>query len=99
MYNYRETLQYDKELGQSGLFSEFKDFYLRIKQEASDYPAWVKSSPDVECAKDVYIEAYKENEGILLDKTKICKNPALDSLAKLLLNSFWGKSQYTFFFQ
>jgi hypothetical protein len=45
----------------------------------------------VEAAKDRYIEAYKEHEGILLDKDKIRKNPALRSLAKLLLNSFWGR--------
>ena len=34
---------------------------------------------------------YEEREGIRLDPTKIQHNAGLRSLAKLLLNSFWGK--------
>jgi hypothetical protein len=41
--------------------------------------------------KDKYIEEYHEKEGILLEKEKIKKNPGLRQLAKLMLNSFWGK--------
>ena len=33
----------------------------------------------------------KKHEGIELDSNKIEKNPGLRSLAKLMLNSFWGK--------
>jgi hypothetical protein len=37
-----------------------------------------------------YIRDYHEKEGILLDYNNI-KNPGLRALAKLMLNSFWGK--------
>ena len=38
-----------------------------------------------------YLEEYALREGIQLDRENITKNPALRSIAKLLLNSFWGK--------
>ena len=41
--------------------------------------------------KRTYIEQYYEREGIRLDYNRIQKNPGLRALAKLMLNSFWGK--------
>jgi hypothetical protein len=38
-----------------------------------------------------YIRDYHEKEGILLDYNNIKNNPGLRALAKLILNSFWGK--------
>ena len=38
-----------------------------------------------------YIKDYFVREGVKLDPSKIRKNPGLRSLAKLMLNSFWGK--------
>ncbi|CAB4003301.1 DNA polymerase [Paramuricea clavata] len=38
-----------------------------------------------------YIADYAAKEGIQLDPRKIMKNPGLRALAKLMLNSFWGK--------
>ncbi|XP_071948939.1 uncharacterized protein [Antedon mediterranea] len=38
-----------------------------------------------------YINQYEEKEGIKLNPDKIEYNPGLRSLAKLMLNSFWGK--------
>lgn len=38
-----------------------------------------------------YIKLYNEKEGILLEYDKIKKNTGLRALAKLMLNSFWGK--------
>ena len=38
-----------------------------------------------------YIRDYHEKEGILLGYNNIKKNPGLRALAKLMLNSFWGK--------
>ena len=37
------------------------------------------------------MDAYEQKEGIRLDESKIEKNPGLRSLAKMMLNSFWGK--------
>ena len=91
VYHYSETTQYNKTTGEHGIFSEFIDFFLRIKQEASDFPDWVKNAQNPDKAADEYIEHYRKKEGISLNKQDIKKNPALRSLAKLLLNSFWGK--------
>jgi len=48
---------------------------------------YVKSEQD----REKFIEDYYNREGIKLDKEKIDKNPGLRALAKLCLNSFWGK--------
>jgi hypothetical protein len=69
------------------LFRQYVDTFLRIKQEASGYPAWVQSEGD----QDEYIRQYKEAEGITLRKDHISHNPGLRTVAKLALNSFWGK--------
>lgn len=70
-----------------GLFAEFINSFLKIKQEASGYPEWCLSEED----KMRYIDDYYTHEGIRLDSTKIKKNAGLRSLAKLMLVSFWGK--------
>jgi hypothetical protein len=41
--------------------------------------------------EDLYIHLYEKGQGILLDKTKIIYNPGLRAIAKLCLNSLWGK--------
>ena len=38
-----------------------------------------------------YIESYYQKEGIRLIYNNIQKNPGMRALAKLMLNSFWGK--------
>ena len=70
------------------LFKEYVDTFLKIKQEASGYP------PDcvTDEQKQRYIDRYYEHEGIRLDPDKIEYNPGLRYLAKLVLNSLWGKS-------
>ena len=87
IYHWENTTQYDKETGKGGLFAEYINCFLKLKQEASGWPAWCQTEED----KLRYITLYKEKEGILLDYAKIEKNPGLRSLAKLCLNSFWGK--------
>ena len=70
-----------------GLFAEYIDAFLKIKQEASGWPSWCQTEAD----KTTYIDQYKAHENINLDHNSIKKNPGLRSLAKLCLNSFWGK--------
>ena len=70
-----------------GLFTEYIDRFLRLKQEASGYPEWCMTQED----KQRYIDDYYENEGIRLDPDNIKKNPGMRSLAKLCLNSMCGK--------
>ena len=70
-----------------GLFADYINTFLKIKQEASGYPKGVTTEEQ----KQRYIEEYFEREGIRLDPDKIEYNPGLQALAKLMLNSFWGK--------
>ncbi|KAK5638854.1 hypothetical protein RI129_013149 [Pyrocoelia pectoralis] len=82
-----DTTRYDKTINSGGLFSEFINHFVRIKQQASDWP----SSCCTREQRDKYIEEFFESEGVQLKYEDIMKNPGLRSLAKLMLNSFWGK--------
>ena len=55
--------------------------------EASGWPAHCLT----EDQKAEYVKQYEEHEGIKLDPEKIEKNPGRKQVAKLILNSFWGK--------
>src|SRR5271170_1878224 len=70
-----------------GLFRAYIDHFLKMKTEASGYPPSVQTDDD----QDEYIREYEEKEGIQLDKENIEVNPGMRALAKLCLNSFWGK--------
>ncbi len=76
------------------LFKEYVDTFLKIKQEASGYPK-ERVTPE---QKELYVSEYLEHEGIKLDPDNITPNPGLRSLAKLMLNSFWGKLLFHFLF-
>ena len=69
------------------LFKEYVNTFLKIKQEASGYPPWCVTDEQ----KQQYIDDYYEREGIRLDPNEIVYNPGLRYLAKLMLNSLWGK--------
>ena len=69
------------------LFKEYVNTFLKIKQEASGYPKDCVTDEQ----KQRYIDAYYEREGIRLDPDKIIHNAGLRFLAKLMLNSLWGK--------
>ena len=72
---------------QEGLFREYVDTWLKLKQEAAGWPHWC----DTEAKKQQYLTQYKEREGIDLDYASIQKNAGRKACAKLMLNSFWGK--------
>ena len=71
-----------------GLFRDYVNTWLKIKQEASGWPSWVG---DDETKRQQYIHEYDEHEGIQLEYDKIEHNVGLRTLAKMLLNSMWGK--------
>ena len=87
VYHWEHTECYNRDTQEGGLFASFINTFLKLKQEASGWPLWCDSEDD----KERYITEYAKNEGIHLDYTNIDKNPGQRSLAKLLLNSFWGK--------
>ena len=70
-----------------GLFEDYVNTWLKIKQEASGWPKENMTEQD----KQTYIDNYFQQEGIRLEYDKIEKNPGLRTLAKMMLNSMWGK--------
>ena len=87
IWHFRLREKYNKSDKSGGLFTEYVNTFLRIKQESSGYPHWVETEAD----KDKYIDDYFQNEGIKLQKENIKENSGLKSLSKLLLNSQWGR--------
>ncbi|KAL3118057.1 hypothetical protein niasHT_004860 [Heterodera trifolii] len=71
----------------NGLFTEYVNTFLRLKAEASGWPAGC----DTEAARAEHIRQFAEQEGIHLRPDNIGHNPGLRQLAKDLLNSLWGK--------
>jgi len=49
-----------------GLFKEYVDTWLKIKQEASGWPSWAETEEQ----KQAYIQEYYEHEGIKLEYEK-----------------------------
>jgi hypothetical protein len=86
VYEYKVT-QYAPATGQGGLFVEYINTFLKLKAEASGYPSWVRTSED----EDSYINAFMASKGIRLDRNNVRPNAAKRALAKLCLNSMWGK--------
>ena len=70
-----------------GLFASYVDTWLQFKTDATGWP----DDCITPAQREAYVADYKEKEGIRLDPTNIEKNPGLRSLAKLMLNSLWGK--------
>jgi hypothetical protein len=69
-------------------FAQYVIFlFLKLKQESSGYPSWVRTQED----KGKYIADYGRAEGIYPDKASISKNAGPRTLAMLKLNSMWGK--------
>jgi hypothetical protein len=85
-WDYNVT-RYDKATNSGGLFAQYVNMVLKLKQESSGYPSWVRTEED----QDKYIADYRRAEGISLDKAYISKNVGQCTLAKLKLNSMWGK--------
>tara|TARA_R110001632_G_scaffold135512_1_gene250994 strand:- start:27 stop:3587 length:3561 start_codon:yes stop_codon:yes gene_type:complete len=69
------------------LFKPYVSKFLKLKQESSGKPDWVKNDDDL----NKYILDYKNKQGILLNKNNIKQNKGLRAVAKLCLNSLWGK--------
>ena len=70
------------------LFKSYVNTFLKMKQEASGWPSDVGMDSEKQTQ---YLKAYERHEGIQLNPMNISKNPGKRSLAKMMLNSFWGK--------
>ena len=86
IWEFENFEQYNPTTKQGGLFTEYINSGLKQKQEASGFPAHVKTDQD----KLNYISNYYDKEGIRLELQKIEKNPGLRQVAKDRLNTLWG---------
>ena len=68
----------------TGLFRDYVDKWLRLKQESAGWPSWCETLEQ----KREYILNYEQKEGIRLDVAKIAKNPGRKATAKLMLNRY-----------
>ncbi|CAH3184744.1 unnamed protein product [Porites lobata] len=82
-----EVWHFPPEQRQTGLFADYVNTWLKLKQESAGWPSWCQTLEQ----KRHYILRYQEREGIRLDIASIAKNPGRKATAKLMLNSFWGK--------
>ena len=58
--------QYDASTGKGGLFAEYVNAFLQIKQQASGWPEWCESESD----KASYLAEYERDERIKLQREK-----------------------------
>ncbi|XP_071503405.1 uncharacterized protein [Diadema antillarum] len=96
VWHYPRKTKYNPETKKGGLFSEYIDLFLKVKQESSGWPSECLSetdllNADILEARKNYIDSYEKKEGVLLDESKIEKNGGLRAVSKICLNSFWGK--------
>ena len=82
-----EVWHWPEKQRKTGLFAPYVNKFLKAKQEAGGWP----SDCVTDQQKAEYVTEYEKYEGILLDKEKIVVNPGRKAVAKLMLNSFWGK--------
>ncbi|CAH1103752.1 unnamed protein product [Psylliodes chrysocephalus] len=78
-----ETVQYDHNTKTGGLFPEYISNFLKIKQQASGWPADCKSIVE----KEKYITEYFDKEGVSLCADEIEYNPGRRQIGKNPLNS------------
>ena len=71
----------------TGLLAPYVNKFLKAKQESAGWP----SDCVTDQQKEAYIAEYEVHEGIKLDSDKIEVNPGRKAVAKVMLNSFWGK--------
>jgi len=84
-----EVYHFPENQRKAGLFAPYINKWYRIKTEASGWPKWC----DTPEKKAEFITKFKEKEDIELSAEQLDKgvNSGLRPLAKLMLNSMWGK--------
>jgi hypothetical protein len=78
---------FDRSTNSGGLYADYVNVLLKLKQESSGYTLWVQSESD----KDIYNEDYRRGKGIASEKASISNNAGQRTLEKIKLNSMWLK--------
>ena len=79
-----EVWHFPPEQRRTGLFADYVNTWLKLKQESAGWPSWCQTVEQ----KREYILRYKEREGIRLDIASIAQNPGRKATAKLMLNRY-----------
>jgi hypothetical protein len=87
VWHFERTTQYNSNEPGSGLFADYVNRFIKIKQEASGLPPGIETDEAVQA----YLAEFQEREGVLMERDKIALNNGLRFTAKLFLNSLWGK--------
>ena len=86
-YPPEKRCQYNKDDSSMSIFGSYITTFTRVKMEASGFPDHVITDKE----KDAFIESVREREGISLLKSNTKHNAGMRYIAKILLNSLWGK--------
>jgi len=78
---------WDFEDSEVGLFADYVNTWLKLKEEASGWPDDVNTEEE----KLRYIADFWEHEQVKLEYENMQKNPGMRAVAKIALNSMWGK--------
>ena len=80
-----EVYHYDKQ--SSELFKEYIRKWIKMKQENSGWPKYCMNNDE---EKMKYLSSWFRL-GVILDASQIRENPGMRTIAKLMLNTLWGK--------
>ena len=89
-----EVWHFPEHQRRTGLFKNYIDTWLKVKQESSGWPSWCQTHEQ----KREYIMNYEDREGIRLDISQIAKNPGRKATAKLMLNRYFFQFSFFLFF-
>ena len=87
VWHFPQSSQYDPATHSGGLFSEYINKFFKLKLQYSGWPEGCVTDTQ----KLAYLDSVLEHEGVSVDINDVEVNPGRRALAKLMLNSFWGK--------
>jgi hypothetical protein len=75
------------------IFKDYVSHFLKAKEEASGWKDKLVDGKQVVTVeeKHQWIEEFKQRQGVTLEYDNVMKNPGRRAIAKLCLNSLWGK--------
>ena len=76
-----EVWHFPKAQRRTGLFTDYVNTWLKLKQESAGWPSWCQTVEQ----KQEHVLRYQEREAIRLDISQIAKNPGRKATAKLML--------------
>jgi hypothetical protein len=114
IWHWEKFSQYDPVTKQGGMFTSYINCFLRLKQQADGWPRenMTEAEKDGYIADyervegDIffiilgrYIFLNSLFSGVKLEKDQIERNEGMRAVAKLMLNTFWGKVRKIFIYK